>query len=230
MTARPTRSGKSKASKSGLSSTRRTGSSAAVSRQNDAETTRDNLIDHALTLFSERGYSATSVRDIIHAAGVTQPTLYYHFIDKQSLFQALIERHYGDSQDQLEQIISSESICETRLRMLIQQSFQFCCADPRVPRLMFQTCYGPQVPEIDGILDRLSNRRFQLVTQIMQEGMAEGRLIAADPEFLALSFCCLMDQPINIFSRRSRPKRYLTPELAEALIQLFLRGCGNALP
>jgi hypothetical protein len=58
----------------------------------------------------------------------------------------------------------------------------------------------------------------------MQEGIDAGELQPADPEFLALSFCCLMDQPINVFSRRPRPDRYLTSELADALVTLFLHG------
>lgn len=193
-------------------------------RRESAEATRDSLLDHALTLFSERGYAATGVRDIIRAAGVTQPTLYYHFGDKTGLFQALIERYYGESQSQLEQIIDSVSGCEARLRTLILCTFEFCRADPRVPRLMFQTHYGPRIPEIDGILDGLTTRRFRLVTRVMQEGIDRGELRPADPEFLALSFCCLMDQPINVFSRRSNPGRYLTSELADALVTLFLSG------
>ena len=193
-------------------------------RRESAEATRDCLLDHALTLFSERGYAATGVRDIIHAAGVTQPTLYYHFGDKTGLFQALIERYYGESQSQLEQIIDSVSGCEPRLRTLILRTFEFCCADPRVPRLMFQTHYGPRIPEIDGILDGLTSRRFHLVTRVMQEGIDAGELRPADPEFLALGFCCLMDQPINLFSRRLRPRNYLTIKLADALTSLFLNG------
>ena len=193
-------------------------------RRESAEATRDSLLDHALTLFSERGYAATGVRDIIHAAGVTQPTLYYHFSDKTGLFQALIERYYGESQSQLEQIIDSVSGCEPRLRTLILRTFEFCRADPRVPRLMFQTHYGPRVPEIDGILDGLTTRRFRLVTRVMQEGIDHPELRPADPELLALSFCCLMDQPINVFSRRSNPGRYLTSELVDALVTLFLHG------
>jgi len=193
-------------------------------RRESAEATRDSLLDHALTLFSERGYAATGVRDIIHAAGVTQPTLYYHFGDKTCLFQALIERYYGESHSQLEQIIDSVSGCEPRLRTLILRTFEFCRADPRVPRLMFQTHYGPRVPEIDGILDGLTSQRFRLVTRVMQEGIAHGQLQPADPEFLALSFCCLMDQPINVFSRQTHRGRYLTPELGDALVTLFLRG------
>lgn len=195
-----------------------------TTRQVSAAATRNSLLDHALTLFSERGYAATGVRDIIRAAGVTQPTLYYHFRDKTGLFQALIERYYGESQTQLEQVIDTVAGCEPRLRTLILRTFEFCCTDPRVPRLMFQTHYGPRILEIDGILDGLTSRRFRLVTRVMQEGIDAGELRPADPEFLALGFCCLMDQPINLFSRRLRPRHYLTIELADALTTLFLSG------
>lgn len=195
-----------------------------ITRRESTAATRDSLLEHALTVFSERGFAATSVRDIIRAAGVTQPTLYYHFRDKSGLFQALIERYYGESQARLEQVINTISGCESRLRTLVLQSFEFCRVDPRVPRLMFQTHYGPRTPEIDGILDGLTSQRFRLVTRVMQDGIEAGELRPSDPKFLALSFCCLMDQPINIFSRRPRPGRYLTSDLAEALVMLFLQG------
>ncbi len=58
----------------------------------------------------------------------------------------------------------------------------------------------------------------------MQAGIERGELKTANPEFLALSFCCLMDQPINVFSRKTNPRRYLTKELANALVTLFLSG------
>jgi AcrR family transcriptional regulator len=190
----------------------------------NAEETRDQLLDHALTLFSERGYAATGIRDITEAAGVTQPTLYYHFADKQTLFCALIERYYGESQQQLEEIVESQDECVTRLRLFAANSFESSCQDPRIPRLMFQTCFGPRIPEIDGVLDNLTQRRFGLVVRIMKEGMTDGTLKASDAEFLALSFCCLIDQPINLFSRRAQPRRYLTRKLADSLLSLFLDG------
>ena len=195
-------------------------------RSEAAAQTRDRLLDHALTLFSQRGYAATSVRDIIHAAGVTQPTLYYHFRDKTDLFQSLIQHHYAASQEQLEQIIDTVTGCEARLRTLVSRSFEFCIADPRVPRLMFQSYFGPPIAEIDGILDELTEQRFRLVTRIMQDAIRARELKNAHAEFLALSFCCLMDQPINLFSRKPKPARYLTPELAESIVHLFLQGAG----
>lgn len=188
--------------------------------------TRQRLLDEALTLFSQRGYAATGIRDILKAAGVTQPTLYHHFADKAALLQSLIERHYGESHQRLEEIIVEEATIVGKLLAFVTSSFQHCCVDPRVPRLMFQTYFGPTVPEIDGVLDKLTEKRFRLVVGIMEDGMRTGELSASNAEFLALAFCCMVDQPLNLFSRKPRPKRYLTRELAQAIVHLFLTGAA----
>ena len=197
-----------------------------TARQTKTAETRAHLFDCALTLFSQRGYAATSIRDIIQAAGVTQPTLYYHFEDKVDLFTKLVEHYYGENLQQLNSAIAQLPDCESRLLAMVQSSFEFCNADPRVPCLLFQTYYGPPVEEIKGILDKLTTKRFRLVTETIQSGIESGELASADPEFLALSFCCLMDQPINLFSRKKRPGQFLTRDLATALVGIFLRGCG----
>ena len=195
-------------------------------RSEAAAQTRERLLNASLTLFSQRGYAATGVRDILQAAGVTQPTLYHHFADKASLLQTLIERHYGESQQRLEEIITGEATAVSKLRAFVTSSFEYCCVDPRVPRLMFQTYYGPTVPEIDGVLDKLTEKRFRLVVGIMEHGIRSGELADSNAEFLALTFCSMVDQPLNLFSRRSRPGRYLTPELAHSIVSLFATGAA----
>ena len=54
---------------------------------NDA---RLHIIHEAVILFSGKGYHGTSMRDIMHAAGCTQPTLYYYFANKQALFREAV--------------------------------------------------------------------------------------------------------------------------------------------
>lgn len=53
------------------------------------------LLDGALTLFSQRGYDAVSVREIVEVAGVTKPTLYHYFSSKRGLLDALVKREAG---------------------------------------------------------------------------------------------------------------------------------------
>lgn len=60
--------------------------------------TRDRIVDAALRLFSERGTSAVSVREVADAAGVTVPGLYYHFASKADLIRE-VYRANGVSTD-----------------------------------------------------------------------------------------------------------------------------------
>ena len=47
--------------------------------------TRERIVEAALRLFSERGTTAVSMRELADAAGVTVPGLYYHFASKADL-------------------------------------------------------------------------------------------------------------------------------------------------
>ena len=60
-------------------------------RARQAEETHRLLISVATELFTERGYAATSIEDIIQRAGVAKGALYHHFNGKDALFRAVYE-------------------------------------------------------------------------------------------------------------------------------------------
>jgi AcrR family transcriptional regulator len=62
-----------------------------VARQARSETTRRKIIDAAVDLFSERGYAATGLGEIIDRVEMTKGALYYHFDSKESLASAIID-------------------------------------------------------------------------------------------------------------------------------------------
>jgi AcrR family transcriptional regulator len=53
---------------------------------------RDRILDCAASFFVERGYTATSLRDIARAAGMKAGSLYYHFESKEDLLAAVFRR------------------------------------------------------------------------------------------------------------------------------------------
>ncbi|PVU83825.1 TetR/AcrR family transcriptional regulator [Cellulomonas sp. WB94] len=52
--------------------------------------TRGSIVDAAVALIADRGFSATSVDDIAAAAGVAKGSIYYNFGSKTALFEAVI--------------------------------------------------------------------------------------------------------------------------------------------
>lgn len=51
---------------------------------------RGEILDAALSVFSERGFDGGSMREIASRVGVTEPALYRHFAGKEDLFLALM--------------------------------------------------------------------------------------------------------------------------------------------
>ena len=54
--------------------------------------TAERILDAAEDLFAERGYDATTLRDVAAAVGVRNPSLYNHFSSKEALYSAVLER------------------------------------------------------------------------------------------------------------------------------------------
>ena len=50
------------------------------------QTVRQRLLASAAKLFARKGYASTTVREIVEAAGVTKPVLYYYFPNKEGIY------------------------------------------------------------------------------------------------------------------------------------------------
>lgn len=53
-------------------------------------TTKEKIIDESLTLFSKKGYSGVSVREIASAVGIKDSSLYKHFSSKRDIFDTIL--------------------------------------------------------------------------------------------------------------------------------------------
>lgn len=58
----------------------------------EAQATRNLILDTAEVVFHERGVSRSTLNDIAQAAGLTRGAIYWHFEDKADLFNAMMQR------------------------------------------------------------------------------------------------------------------------------------------
>lgn len=108
----------------------------------EAQETRQHILDVALRLFSQQGVSSTSLGEIAKAAGVTRGAIYWHFKDKSDLFSEIwelsesnigeLELEYqakfpGDPLSVLREIlihVLESTVTEERRRLLMEIIFE----------------------------------------------------------------------------------------------------------
>lgn len=59
---------------------------------NDQRTTRDRIMDAALSVFSRKGYHDTRMDEIVEEAAASKGSIYFHFPNKENLFIALVDQ------------------------------------------------------------------------------------------------------------------------------------------
>jgi TetR/AcrR family transcriptional regulator len=66
-------------------------------RRLSSEDRRRQLIDQAVKLVSQRGFSGTRTKDIAAACGVSEGILFRHFATKEDLYRAILESHADEA-------------------------------------------------------------------------------------------------------------------------------------
>ncbi len=97
----------------------------------------------AARLFAERGYEATSVREIVEEAGVAKPTLYYYFGSKEGLAKALVSDPLEALVERLRQAVEKEPDPLRSLELVLEAHFAFCREDPDRMRFLHALIFGP---------------------------------------------------------------------------------------
>ena len=62
-----------------------------ISEMEGIMSTKEKILDAALTLFAENGYDGTSVEQIANIVGIKAPSLYKHYKGKEDILNALID-------------------------------------------------------------------------------------------------------------------------------------------
>jgi AcrR family transcriptional regulator len=74
-----------------------------------SEITRQKILNAAIDLFSEVGYAAAGLGEIIDRAGMTKGALYHHFDSKEALATAVIEQGANLTRDAFHRVCQSSS-------------------------------------------------------------------------------------------------------------------------
>ena len=75
---------------------------------------REKILEAAIVLFSERGFSAVSQREIAAAVGIKAASIYNHFQSKEAILEAIVERLSRGLEDQVRPAFEPEELISLR--------------------------------------------------------------------------------------------------------------------
>jgi TetR/AcrR family transcriptional regulator len=135
---------------------------------------RQRLVDVAVELFTGRGYSATSVREIVNGAGVSKPVLYYHFGNKEGLYLEIMKRLERTLQETLGGLRQGRGSARERIRRFGLGIFDVFSKNTAAVRFLNAVFWGPPqgAPEFD--VDSFLEPLMASIDALVAEGVARG--------------------------------------------------------
>ena len=104
---------------------------------------RARILDAAERLFATRGFAATSVREIVREAGVTNPMLYYYFGSKEDLFVHLIRERFQTFARTYSERLAQQDTVQGVLSAWAHATMEGTREFSTSIRLVFASVFGP---------------------------------------------------------------------------------------
>lgn len=155
-----------------------------VRRDDRAAVSPSTVVDAALTVFAERGYHGTSVKEIAELLQVRTPSLYNHMTSKQGLLEEIIGSTSREVWADFEAAVEGKEDVSARLRDAVYVYALRHATRRREAVVVNRDISSIEEPARTAIVD-LRRRHEHAVRALVQEGIDEG---------------VFMDQPASLVS------------------------------
>ena len=203
----------------------------------NAVTTKERITEEALTLFAEKGYKGTSVKNIADAVGIKDASLYNHFRSKQEIFNSIVElilnhiselsQTLGIPQYDSEDAAVSDffiNLGSDGLKKITRESCLFYMTDPYISRF-WRIAYMEQYsnPQIYNMFRKIfMDDAVAYQEKLFRQMMEQGVFNQGDPKAAAISFYSPIYLLLSIYSNQPERKEEAL-ELLDRQIEEFSR-------
>ena len=186
---------------------------------------RDEVLETAIDLFSERGYAGTSIRDIAKAINRSVSNVYHYFENKEDLWLAILEYSVKGLPDKLREVAHGEGEPLERFKRLLRIHLESSVLHRRESKIFFidEERLSPRGMEI--------NRRIQkeiLDIYVEQVRLLQSHGLVRTKHVKVMAFNML--GTINWYLRWYHARGGLSEaEVHEEIIEFVLYGmCGSS--
>jgi AcrR family transcriptional regulator len=193
--------------------------------------TASKILDTATRLFMQLGYRAVSINDIVKAAQITKPTVYYYFPDKQELFAQMALRRLIEMHSAMSAALAGAQSLLAQLTAIAGVLLDAGNGDMRLMRHEMREHLAAEHQHRLGLA--FQQHLFEPVRQIMQRGLDLAELKASSASQLTWMFLALMEAFHGMSGQsehtaRQAPSAVPAPSFTpNQIVGLFLYGVAG---
>lgn len=210
-------------------------------------TTKERIVDEALTLFSTKGYDGTSVKNIADAVGIKDSSLYKHFKSKKEIFDTIVSEMslrmeqmskgigLPDERDVEDAAVYYGHLSMDVLLEVSRKTFLYYLKDEFAARfrrmLVIEQYRDREIYEVYREIFMEASIRYQTI--LFDEMIQRGIFVRADPGCMALNFYAPMFFLLNKYDQEPEQEDAALEELeihVKEFSRIYLqKGDGYAL-
>lgn len=199
-----------------------------------AEDRRQQILDVAVQLFSQKGFRGTTTKEIALAAGVNEAIIFRHFATKSELYSAIMDQKASSAEAQAMQQVINEAM-ESGDDRKVFESFAFHLMefhdnDKTAMRiLIYSALEGHELAEM--IFKNHILKHHKRLAEYIKKRVAGGVFRSVDPMIAVRGFVGMVMNQVMVkkfFGQAAREILSLNnKQMAEALADLFLASMTN---
>jgi AcrR family transcriptional regulator len=186
----------------------------------------EHILSVAARLFADKGYDATSMREIAEGAGVAKPTIYYYFQSKEGLLARLLEEGFGSLRKEIEAISLRGEDADPYQNLVdtVWVFFDFAMKHQDLIRFIHALAFGPSGQPASRSIDKSFHESMDAFQRVLARAGAGGVLRTDNLEQAGVA---LRGVTTTYIVQYLKGWSVLTRDLAQRIVDGFLSGYGN---
>jgi AcrR family transcriptional regulator len=156
---------------------------------------KDHIMSKAVELFAEKGFEATSIRELAAKAEVNVAMINYYFGSKDKLFEAMVEKKASFMRDKLEDIAANKKLSDIeKVDAIIDNYVERMLLQPDYTRVLYQELLTKQREGLQEIIKKKITGNKEIIKSIIESGIKKKSFRKVDPELIMASIVGTINQ------------------------------------
>ncbi|MEK6481366.1 TetR/AcrR family transcriptional regulator [Catalinimonas sp. 4WD22] len=182
---------------------------------------RSEIISQAVSLFAAYGYEGVGVQQIVKAAGVTKPTLYYYFDSKRGLLEATLQQYFDQLYSATEVATVFQGDLTVTLRNIATAYIDFASEHMLFYRMQLSLLFSPPQSEAYATILPFKERQYGLLENMFTEAARQHGNMQGRQQEYTVSFLGTLNAYIEqVFNQEIKAN----DELVNRMVHQFMHG------